>query len=108
MSKLSIEAETESDKYEITKTVTCYSCEGGGVDMTEPTVSLHTHGGTNEERSNALFFKIAKVVEGVMAAMTSAKQAEVKAWEQELVACEHTLCLQQDVPKQLEAQSMQH
>lgn len=41
MSKLSIEAEIESDKYDIAKTVTCYSCEGDEVDMTEPIVSLY-------------------------------------------------------------------
>lgn len=55
MSKLSIEAETESDKYEITKTVTCYSCEGGEVDMTEPTVSLHTYGSTLKRLSALMY-----------------------------------------------------
>lgn len=33
-----------------------------------------------------------------MTAMTFSKREEVKAWEQEFVPCEHTLCLtQQDI-----------
>ncbi|KAF8476080.1 hypothetical protein BDZ91DRAFT_769959 [Kalaharituber pfeilii] len=88
MSKLSIEAETESDKYDIKKSVSCYACAGKELDITETSIS--------------------KAVDGVMSAMTSARQTEVKAWEQELVACEHTLCLQQDVPKELEAQNLAH
>lgn len=35
------------------------------------------------------------VIEGVMTAMTHSKREEVKAWEQEFVPCEHTLCLTQ-------------
>ncbi|RPB29583.1 ubiquitinyl hydrolase [Terfezia boudieri ATCC MYA-4762] len=87
MSKLSIKAETEADKYDIGKMVICYSCDEE-VDMAEKIVS--------------------KVVDGIMAAMTSARQTEVKAWEQELTPCGHTLCLEQDVPKQLEAQNLAH
>jgi ubiquitin carboxyl-terminal hydrolase 5/13 len=41
--------------------------------------------------------KLPIVIEGVMNAMTFSKKEEVKAWEQEFVPCEHTLCLiQQD------------
>ncbi len=28
--------------------------------------------------------------------MSSAQQSEVKAWEEEITACEHTLCLEQE------------
>jgi ubiquitin carboxyl-terminal hydrolase 5/13 len=35
------------------------------------------------------------VIEGIMNAMTFSKREEVKAWEQEFVPCEHTLCLVQ-------------
>jgi ubiquitin carboxyl-terminal hydrolase 5/13 len=42
--------------------------------------------------------KLSAVIEGVMTAMTYSKKEEVKAWEQEFVPCEHTLCLvQQDI-----------
>lgn len=43
-----------------------------------------------------------------MSAMTSAKQTEVQAWEQEINPCEHTLCLEQSEAKQLEPQSISH
>jgi ubiquitin carboxyl-terminal hydrolase 5/13 len=35
-------------------------------------------------------------VNGVMKALSSAQQSEVKAWEEEILACEHTLTLQQE------------
>lgn len=40
-----------------------------------------------------------------MSAMTFATQTEVQAWEQEIKPCEHTLCLEQDTAKALEAMS---
>ena len=41
--------------------------------------------------------KLPEVIEGIMTAMTVSKKEEVKAWEQEFVPCEHTLCMvQQD------------
>lgn len=39
-----------------------------------------------------------------MKALTFSKREEVKAWEQEFVPCEHTLCLVQDSPRQIESQ----
>lgn len=58
--------------------VTCYSCAKQDVDQTIGNLSA--------------------VINGVMNAMTFSKREEVKAWEQEFVPCEHTLCLtQQDV-----------
>jgi ubiquitin carboxyl-terminal hydrolase 5/13 len=39
--------------------------------------------------------KLRDVITGVMKALTFSRQEEVKAWEQEFVPCEHTLCLQQ-------------
>ena len=32
-----------------------------------------------------------------MSALSSAQQSEVKAWEEEILACEHTLMLQQEM-----------
>lgn len=40
----------------------------------------------------------------MMKALTFSKREEVKAWEQEFVPCEHTLCLIQDNPRQIESQ----
>jgi ubiquitin carboxyl-terminal hydrolase 5/13 len=36
-----------------------------------------------------------ELANGVMSSLSSARQSEVKAWEEEIVACEHTITLQQ-------------
>lgn len=36
-----------------------------------------------------------RLTDGVMLSLSSARQSEVKAWEEEITACEHTLCLEQ-------------
>jgi ubiquitin carboxyl-terminal hydrolase 5/13 len=40
--------------------------------------------------------QIDAVVKGIMTALSSAQQSEVKAWEEEILACEHTLTLHQE------------
>ncbi len=45
-----------------------------------------------------------KVIDSVMNSLSSSQQNEVKAWEQEMIACEHTLTLQQASSKNLESQ----
>ena len=46
------------------------------------------------------------VIEGVLKANTFAQEAEVKAWEQEYTACEHTLCLEQAPSRKIESQGL--
>ncbi|OQD73219.1 hypothetical protein PENDEC_c016G02815 [Penicillium decumbens] len=75
ISKLAITAETEEDRYDIVTSVTCYSCSQQDVDKTSG--------------------NLPSVIQGIMNAMTFSKREEVKAWEQEFVPCEHTLCLVQ-------------
>lgn len=42
--------------------------------------------------------RLPAVIDGIMTSMAFSQREEVKAWEQEFVPCEHTLCLvQQDV-----------
>lgn len=86
LSKLAIAAETEEDRYEITTSVICYSCSGAVVDKTSGNLPA--------------------VIEGVMTAMTFSKREEVKAWEQEFIPCEHTLCLTQNQVENSEAKGM--
>ncbi|KAF2031109.1 hypothetical protein EK21DRAFT_64168 [Setomelanomma holmii] len=88
VTKLAIAAETESDRYDTTTQVKCYEC---GVDDVD-----HTSG------------KLSELVDAVLKASTFARQEEVKAWEQELTACEHTLCLEQETARQTESQSLGH
>jgi ubiquitin carboxyl-terminal hydrolase 5/13 len=51
---------------------------------------------------------VSQVINAVVNAQSSAKRSEVQAWEEEVTACEHTLCLEQDAPKQLESQQLAH
>ncbi|KAF8541013.1 hypothetical protein BDD12DRAFT_916810 [Trichophaea hybrida] len=60
MSKLAISAETESDRYDTHTAVFCYDC-----------------GGKEIERTTG---NLPEVIDGVMSAMTFARQTEVQAW----------------------------
>ena len=84
VSKLAIAAETEEDRYDTRTKVRCYQC---GVDDIRPAQG-----------------RLGGVVDGVLKASTFARQAEVKAWEQEFTPCEHTLCLQQQAARQIQSQ----
>ena len=86
MSKLAIAAETESDRYDTTTRVRCYECAIDNVDETKGNLPM--------------------VIKGVLTANTFAKQEEVKAWEQEMTACEHTLCLEQDPSRRIASQDL--
>uniref|UniRef100_A0A093VLV7 ubiquitinyl hydrolase 1 n=1 Tax=Talaromyces marneffei PM1 TaxID=1077442 RepID=A0A093VLV7_TALMA len=92
ISKLAILAETEEDRYDTATTVICYECQ--------------------VENSDDLGDRLSAVVEGVMKALSFSKREEVKAWEQEFIPCEHTLCLaQQDhgnVNRKAHADSSSH
>lgn len=88
VTKLAIAAETETDRYDTTTQVKCYEC---GVDEVDKNSG-----------------KLADLVDAVLKANTFARQEEVKAWEQELTACEHTLCLEQQASRQIESQSLGH
>lgn len=81
MSKLAIAAETEEDRYDTTTRVLCYLCQKDDIDKSTG--------------------KLPVVIDGVMKALTFSKREEVKAWEQEFVPCEHTLCLTQQDCKEI-------
>ena len=86
MSRLAINAETEEDRYDTKIQLKCYTC---GIENVDKAAG-----------------KLPGVVDGIMQAMTFAKQEEVKAWEQEFTPCEHTLCLEQQPSKQIESQDL--
>jgi ubiquitin carboxyl-terminal hydrolase 5/13 len=89
ISKLAIAAETEADRYDTSYSVNCYECDVGNI---ETTASV----------------KLAEVVNGVLQASTFARQQEIESWELELEACEHTVCLQQEAPRQIAGQDLGH
>jgi ubiquitin carboxyl-terminal hydrolase 5/13 len=84
ISKLAITAETESDRYETSTSVKCYEDQLDNIDA--------SHG------------KLQEVVDKILKASTFARQAEVKAWEAEITACEHTLCLEQGPSRMIASQ----
>jgi ubiquitin carboxyl-terminal hydrolase 5/13 len=88
MSKLSIAAETESDRYDIKLKVRCFECKIEDVDQTSEQLSL--------------------LIDAVMKANTFSRQEEVKAWEQEIRSCEHILTLTQEPEKQIQSQDLGH
>ncbi|PBP16039.1 ubiquitin carboxyl-terminal hydrolase 14, partial [Diplocarpon rosae] len=88
MSKLSIAAETEAEKYDFETTVRCYACNIDNVNKSDG--------------------KLAAVVDGIMKANTFSRQEEVKAWEQIFTSCEHILTLQQYPARNIESQELGH
>ncbi|RLL94574.1 hypothetical protein CFD26_104230 [Aspergillus turcosus] len=86
ISKLAIAAETDEDRYDTAIRVICYECRLDDIDASSGNLAV--------------------VVDGVMKAMTFSKREEIKAWEQEFVPCEHTLCLVQQTAKQTESQEL--
>lgn len=84
VSKLAIAAETEEDRYDTEARVCCYECSLQDIDQTSG--------------------KLSAVVDGVKKATTFARREEVKAWEQEITPCEHTLCLEQELARRIQSQ----
>ncbi|KAF9473531.1 ubiquitinyl hydrolase [Pholiota conissans] len=80
MTKLEILEEREEDKFDYITTVKCWICDTyKGLELPDATKNP----------------KIASLAEGVMLSMSSARQSEVKAWEEEITPCEHTLTIEQ-------------
>lgn len=79
MKKLAIVEDREEDKYEYRTTFKCWKCDSANglelPDASDPAVK--------------------QLSAAVMQSLSSARQSEVKAWEEEIEACEHTLMLQQ-------------
>ena len=80
--------EREEDKYEFKTVVKCWKCNPDkGLELPE----------LSEDP------KVKALVTGVMQSLSSARQSEVKAWEEEITACEHTLMLEQFETAPIEA-----
>jgi len=88
ISKLAISAETESDRYETQTKVRCFECNIEDVDQSSG--------------------QLPAVIEGVMKANTFSRQEEIKAWEQEMISCEHILTLSQEPKRQIQSQDLGH
>ncbi|KAG6831536.1 hypothetical protein H0H87_004863 [Tephrocybe sp. NHM501043] len=84
MTKLAIAApESEEEKYEVSTVVRCWGCvPEGGRELAG-----------DEVRGEP---KIKALIEGVLQSLSSARQSEVQAWEEEILPCEHTFALFQE------------
>ena len=85
MTKLAIFEEREEDKWEHITVVKCWRCD--------PSNGLELPDLTGKDAETELGKKAESLVDGVMHSLSSARQSEVKAWEEEIEACEHTLLL---------------
>lgn len=93
MTKLAIVAEREEDKYEHNTVIKCWKCNPeAGLEL--PSLSDDPH--------------MKSLVNGVMTSLSSARQSEVDAWEEEITPCEHTLMLKQNSPGPIEASGLAH
>ncbi|ODN74591.1 hypothetical protein L202_06950 [Cryptococcus amylolentus CBS 6039] len=80
LKKLAISAPSDEELFSYSTSLYCFACSPSS-------------GGQAIETENS---KAEDLVRGVLKALSSAQQSEVKAWEEEIVACEHTLLLQQE------------
>ncbi|KAI0344363.1 ubiquitinyl hydrolase [Trametopsis cervina] len=96
MTKLAIFEEREEDKWEHITIFKCWHCDpSSGLEL--PNIAT-----TN------VAVKAAQLRDGVMQSLSSARQSEVKAWEEELEACEHTLLLHPEPLGPIEASGLAH
>ncbi|OCB86559.1 ubiquitinyl hydrolase [Sanghuangporus baumii] len=80
ITKLAIIEEREEDKFDHITTLKCWGCKSqSGRELPEL---------SDDE-------KVKGLVRDIMTSLSSARQSEVKAWEEEIEACEHTLLLEQ-------------
>ncbi|KAG9311206.1 hypothetical protein JVU11DRAFT_8281 [Chiua virens] len=91
MTKLAIVQEREEDKYDHHTSLRCWQCdpENGKEIVGDENTTKH-------------------LTNGIMQSLSSARQSEVKAWEEEIVACEHTLILEQIASGPIPAEGLAH
>src|SRR6266403_3566238 len=91
MTKLAIIEEREEDKYERILALRYY--RNGATTATAPdsstSISVPVEGAAQADQH------VRALVDGVMQAMSSRRQEEVQAWEEEILPCEHALTLHQ-------------
>lgn len=91
MTKLAIVEEREADKYEHVLSLRHYrpSAAAAAAPGASNAILVPAEGITQIEPH------VRALVDGVMKSLSSARQEEIQAWEEELLPCEHTLTLTQ-------------
>ncbi|KAI1306701.1 hypothetical protein EDD11_004704 [Mortierella claussenii] len=85
ITKIAIVPENDADLYEYFTQVKCYECGGVEVDKNAG--------------------DIPKVIEAIMTSLSASRQSEIKAWEEEIVSCDHIRNLKQDAQKVVAAEN---
>ncbi|KAI6032578.1 hypothetical protein F5J12DRAFT_902429 [Pisolithus orientalis] len=91
MTKLAIVQEREEDKWEHHTSLKCWKCDPGEGKVIVADVDT-----------------VKRLTDGVMESLSSARQSEVQAWEEEITACEHTLLLEQYATGNIPAEGLAH
>lgn len=95
MTKLAIVADRDEDKYEHHTVVKCWKCNPEtGLELPALSPSDDPH--------------VKILVDGVIRSLSSARQSEVKAWEEEITPCEHALMLEQHSTGPIPASGLAH
>ncbi|KII83872.1 hypothetical protein PLICRDRAFT_46628 [Plicaturopsis crispa FD-325 SS-3] len=92
MKKLAIVEDREEDKYTHVTTVKCWRCDPAQGAELPPDAQL----------------QLQSLIDGTMRSISSARQSEVQAWEEEIVPCEHTLTLEQFASSHIQASGLAH
>ncbi|KAG0224254.1 hypothetical protein BGW42_005218 [Actinomortierella wolfii] len=85
ITKIAIVPENDDDLYDYITHVKCYECGGIEVDRTAG--------------------QIPKIVDAIMSSLSASRQSEVKAWEEEIVSCDHIRNLAQGEAKTVSAEN---
>ncbi|KAF9445759.1 hypothetical protein P691DRAFT_784835 [Macrolepiota fuliginosa MF-IS2] len=92
MKKLAIAEEREEDKYEHILTLKCWLCDSSTGGKPIPDALQDP--------------KIKALTDGTMTSLSSSRQSEVKAWEEEIVPCGRALLLQKKTSEPIPASAM--
>ena len=98
MTKLAILEEREEDKYEHVLSIRRY--QNAAQDLVPVPIPVETLAATDP--------RVKVLVDSVMQSLSSARQSEVQAWEEELLPCEHTLTLSQFAEGDIPPSGMPH
>lgn len=89
MKKLAISAPSDEETYDYSTSVRCFACSPVGEAVQTDNAAVRVRIRLNTD------FQVKATVDGIMKALSSAQQSEVKAWEEEIIPCEHALTLEQ-------------
>ncbi|KAF7363760.1 Ubiquitin carboxyl-terminal hydrolase [Mycena sanguinolenta] len=109
ISKLAIVEEREEDKYEHITVVKCWTCDSEkGREIPEAVNDPKVRRGVMGALQELNGAQVKALVDETMSSLSSARQSEVKAWEEEFEVCEHTLLLQQTSAGAIPASGLAH